>query len=103
MVSNLPCCCFAYRAGYCDYLEAALPPVFSDKIAEGFYGIADLEYGLVGKSGIIEFSLDDGTNGPLGKSISNVIVAIKTFPLDSKEAVASLGSPRISTHARERR
>jgi hypothetical protein len=103
VISNLACRCLAYRAGYSDYLEAGLPAVFPGEITKGSYGIANLDYAFVGKFGVVESFLDHGTNGPLGKGVSYVIMAVEVLPCDGKEAIASLGSPGVRTNAGETR
>ena len=43
MINNLPRCCFADRAGYCDDFEISLFAIPGGEVAEGFYRISDFE------------------------------------------------------------
>jgi hypothetical protein len=99
VVSDLPGHCFAHRAGYRNYLEAALPAVRSGKITEGLYRIIDPEYSFVGKFAVFDFFADDRADSPFSKGIGNVIVAVKIFARYGEKTVAGFCGSRVDTYA----
>ncbi|GAH85247.1 unnamed protein product, partial [marine sediment metagenome] len=103
VVSNLPCCRFAYRAGYCDNLKVHLPTVFASEIAESFYCIADLEdvVSVLRTGYSVQFLADDGAGSAFGKGINNIIVSIEILTTDSKKTIARLSGSRIYTYTGE--
>lgn len=105
MIGNVPCSCFAYRAGYRNHFEAGLPARFSGEITKCFYGIFNLKQADTG--GAIIFDFTDGifsyhgTGGSFSESVKNIIVAIEVLAGYGKEAIASFYSPRVDTYAGE--
>jgi hypothetical protein len=101
VVSDLSCHCFAHRAGYRNYLEAALPAVRSGKIAEGLYRIIDPEYSFVRRFAVSDCFVDDCADGTFGKSIGNVIMAVEIFARYGEKTVAGFCGSRVDTYAGE--
>jgi hypothetical protein len=101
MMGDLPCRCFAYRAGYCNHLEATLSTVFYGKITESFYSIANLEYTIAGNFFTFDILADHGTGSTFGKGISYIIVTIEIVAGNSEEAITDLSSSRVGTYAGE--
>ena len=105
MIGNVPCSCFAYRAGYRNHFEAGLPAILSGEITKCFYSIFNLKQ--ADTEGAIIFDFADGifsyhgTGGSFSESIKNIIVAVKILAGYSKETVAGLCSSRVDTYAGE--
>ena len=91
MMNYLSCCCFARRAGYRNYFEAGLPAVLACKLAEGFYGIGDFEYGFTGKFFIFDVFAYHGTSSAFCEGTSYVVVAIEIFADNRKETITGFG------------
>jgi hypothetical protein len=101
VVSDLPGHCFAHRAGYRNYLEAALPAVRSGTITEGLYGIVNRENRAPWPGTHDPSFVDHRADGTFGKGIGNVIMAVKIFARYGKKAVTGFCGSRVDTYAGE--
>lgn len=100
MIDDLSCGCFSHGAGNTDNFCNFLAAIFPSETAESFYGIVDLEDFSAGEFGNCRLA-DDRTDGTVGKSFVNIIVAVKILAGNSKETVACFNSSRIDAYARK--